>query len=57
MRKLEVVAFPEAAVKALAEQVARTTAWQITIDGGVLMVTGEAGCVSVEPDTWREFAA
>ena len=53
VRKLEVVAFPEDAVKALATQLARTTAWQITIQDAVMMVSGEQGCVSVEPDVWR----
>lgn len=53
VRTLEVIAFPDEAVKALSAHVARNTAWQITVQDEVLMVSGEQQCVSVEPETWR----
>ncbi|QID19189.1 YaeQ family protein [Nitrogeniibacter mangrovi] len=56
VRKLEVIAFPEAAVKALAASVARTCQWQITVQDGTMMVSTGTDCVSVEPDTWRPIA-
>lgn len=55
VRKLEVTAFPDDAVKALAAQLTRTTEWQITVQDAVMMVSGAQDCVSVEPDIWREF--
>lgn len=56
LRTLEVIAFPEAEIKVLAATVARTTAWQVMVQDGVLTVSGDHGCVSVEPDTWRAIA-
>ncbi|MCB1961426.1 MAG: YaeQ family protein [Rhodocyclaceae bacterium] len=53
LRTLEVIAFPEDAVKALAAAVTRTTHWQVTLQDGVMMVTVGERCVTVAPDTWR----
>ncbi len=53
LRKLEVIAFPDDAVKALSVHLARTTAWQITVQDRVLMVSGAEDCVSVETEVWR----
>lgn len=53
LRKLEVIAFPESELKTLSASLVRTTAWQITVQDGILAVSGDHGCVSVEPDTWR----
>lgn len=55
VRKLAVIAFPEAALKALAAHVARTSQWQITIQDGAMMVSTGTDCVNVEPDTWRQI--
>jgi len=55
VRKLEVVAFPEAALKVLAAEVARTCQWQITLQDGELLVSTGSDCVSVVPDTWRRI--
>jgi len=55
VRKLEVIAFPEPAVKALATGLERTSQWQITIQDGEMMVSTGTDCVSVLPDTWRQI--
>lgn len=57
VRKLEVIAFPEMPVKALATQVARTSQWQVTLQDGELMVSTGTDCVNISPDTWRQIDA
>jgi uncharacterized protein YaeQ len=57
VRKLEVLAFPEAAVKALAEEVERSCQWQVTVQDGEMMVSTGRGCVNVLPDTLRPIDA